>query len=358
MELFTYDVCKFLNELDTYVPLLLKDSTLNIIQKNVILDINSMILHGNEFAILNRIAQLIVKTMFNVPELYIKTTSLACKDNDTEYLLSDYHMEFELNEKALNYIKSIIYNSTISNRGFVFIIKNAEANINRNLFLELRRLMDINHTSKFIITTSSISFIEKSLSSRCLLLNCCFPLSKIISGNIIPNEYNISHEIIKNIYIETKGNIINLLQNIHIFKDCNNTVNYSQVTSMLWQKNIDKLFDTFKNTKNELIIINNIRELVYKLYHMGIPLRDICNYIVHHYLVIQCNVNKEKTVSKKVNKEIEKLNNICYEVVKICALSEHNGTNNRNILSFEQLFIGLYKILVKYQCSFPLISTF
>ena len=72
MELFTLEVCNFLNNLDEYIPQLMKEQSLNIILKNVLLDIQGFILYANEYAILNRIAQFTIKSFYNIDHLHTK----------------------------------------------------------------------------------------------------------------------------------------------------------------------------------------------------------------------------------------------------------------------------------------------
>jgi hypothetical protein len=317
MDLFCNEVCSFLNDLDYYIPCLLNKRALNIITRNVIQDINGIMLVGNEFGILNRIAQLIVKCLFDVDTLSIRHCPFnPNKENEGEYYLSDYHMEFELNEKALEFIKSIISNKSISKRQFVFIIKNAEPTINRNIYLALRRIMDINPTARFIITTSSTSFMEKSLMSRVLKAHCSFPFDNILQTDLLAQALkNRTHQEVYNIYLQSNFNIITLLQ--HLSSNC---------TDLLWQQTIDKLLVNVKKEKKHYDAIMLIRDTVYKLFHIGVPLKDICRYVIK-----VCNDNKNKNIQS---------------IVAIAADCEHATTQgNKDILLYEKLFLNIYKHL-------------
>lgn len=318
MDLFSNEVRTLLNNLDDYIPKLINQKALNIIQRNVIIDINGFILFGNEYAILNRIAQLVVKNMFHIPTLtnFRMAHFNPMKETEGQFILSDYHMEFELSERALEYIKSVITNRTISSRNFVFIIKNAEPLLNRNLYLALRRIIDMNSTSKFIITTSSLSFIEKSLLSRVLPLNCTFPFDMVKECDIINQIKNdITPKDMQEFYVESQGNIITLIQ--HLSTKCER---------MLWQKSIDKLIDTLKTEKKQLIVIMSVRELVYKLYHVGVGMKDVCRYVITHHIT-----------SKTKN---------THQIIALAAHCDHAITQgNKDILLFEQFFLKLYKIL-------------
>lgn len=311
MHLFSNEVCYFLNNLDNYLPLLLNSKTLNIIIKNVIIDINGLVLTGNEYGILNRIAQLVVKSMFDVETLYLSTCYYnPAKESDGSYLLSNYHMEFDLNEKALEHIKNIISNTNILQRQFVFIIKNAEPTINRHIYLALRRLIDINPTAKFILTTTSTSFMEKSLLSRLLILNCYFPFDNILKTDIV-NQNNKSIKQLETIYTISNNNIISFLQNIS-----------NDSKALLWQQTCDKLLHIITHEKKQLNIIMAIRDHVYKLFHVGVSLKDICKYIIQKY-------NDHKQIA---------------EIIKIAAECEHGILQgSKELLYYEKLFLGILK---------------
>lgn len=317
MHLFSNEVCYFLNNLDNYLPLLLNSKTLNIIIKNVINDINGLVLTGNEYGILNRIAQLVVKSMFDVETINISNSYYnPSKESDGSYMLSNYHMEFDLTDKALEYIKCIISNRNISQRQFVFIIKNAEPTVNRHIYLALRRLIDINSTAKFIITSTSTSFMEKSLLSRLLILNCQFPFDNILKTDIINQNNNTitkSNNELESIYTLSNNNIITFLQNLS--NDCK---------SLLWQQTCDKLLSIITQEKKQLKVIMSIRDHVYKLFHIGVPLKDICKYIIQKY-----------------NNHKEILN-----IVRIATECEHGVLQgSKELLYYEKLFLELYKYL-------------
>lgn len=308
--------------MDYYIPCLLNQKALNIITNNVIQDINGLVLVGNEYGILNRIAQLVVKCLFDIDTLYIKPCPFnPNKESDGDYYTSDYHMEFELNEKALEFIKNVVNNKNISKRQFVFIIKNAEPSLNRHWYLALRHIMDINPSSKFIITTSSTSFMESSLLSRVVKAHCNFPFANILQTGIIADalKKQSESELFK-LYQESEYNIITMLQ--HIACNCE---------TLLWQHNIDKLLISIshlKKEKKQYEIIMIIRENVYKLFHIGVPLKNICRYVAR-----KCS----DTMSNNLN---------IHHIVAIATKCEHDSTKgNKDVLLYEKLFLNIYKYL-------------
>lgn len=339
----------------------MKDTSLSIIQKNVLADVNSLIIYGNEYAILNRIAQYTVKCLFDVSALPIRTVALG---EDAEYMLSDLHMEFELTDKSLKFIKSIINNKTISNKSFVFIIKYAEATLNRNLFLELRRLIDLNSTSKFIITTTSTSFLEKSLVSRCVLVNCIFPLDKLLASGIIPTSLHGDKEQLERVFRESRANVITFLQHVSLMNSNTNgkiTNSKNKIdTLLLWQKHVDKLLVSLTAETNQLSAISNIRDSVYKVYHVGIPLKDICHYVLRSLALMypendvleetpskSTSTKRRTTKGKLVKPTLTKSHSArMMEFVEICAKCECDGLGNKNILSYERLFCEIYRIMI------------
>lgn len=259
-------MCDFLNTLDNNLPCLLKTHAMNIIDSDPIGGVNMVLLHDNEYAILNRIAFLIVKkhnshSQINCREYFFDNTT---PDNGS-YIASEYHFEFELSEQSLNYIRNIIKNKPIINNEFIFVIKNASQNVNRNLYLELRRLIDTSNISRWIMTMERATFLDKSLQSRALMINCNFPLENVLKCCQLPLEVDkYSH-----IFMKARGNVVNFIQLI-------STSN----TSLLWQDSFDTFMTNVLKEKKQVNVINASREMAYKLFHVGIPLAEFCRYIV------------------------------------------------------------------------------
>lgn len=319
MDLFCKEVADFLDNLDYHVPFLLRKQTMRMLECNVLEETSALLLHSNEYALLNRIAQLFVKTLFNVDTLHIQRVD----NGNFEYMASDLHMEFELSDKCLEFIKSIVSSRrcSIIDKNFVFIIKQADSDVNRNVHLALRRIMDINPYAKFIITSTSASMIEKSLLSRMLLVNCSFPFDQIIASEVLA-ETNIIHDEtrLRSLYHDSHCNIITFLQNIS-----------SNSKLMLWQSSIDKLFSM--KHKKHIDIINACKDTAYKLYHIGIRLADIARYII------------KKHVSDKHSQHSQHSNPYC--IVNLCAECEHRARLGcKDILVYERLLLKAY-VLIK-----------
>jgi hypothetical protein len=73
-------------------------------------------------------------------------------------------------------------------------------------------------------------------------------------------------------------------------------------------------------------VIMSIREYVYKLFHIGIPLKDICKYII--------------------DKNIDNIN--ITEIIAVATECEY-GTlqGSKELLYYEKLFLELYKHIKK-----------
>lgn len=311
MELFSNGVFAFLNTLETNLPHLLHDKTNKVIQSDPLGAINLVILYNNEFAVLNRIAYVMVKQHFGAQNVKCRA-SLMDPSNDTkgDFILSDYHMEFDLCEASLEYIKKLIGNKCISGKQYVFVIKNAHNNINRNLYLELRRLIDINHQAKWILTMANYSFMEKSLLSRALILNCCFPLANILKTT----DLTLLEEEAQKLFLRSKGNVITFLE-----------IACSSNQSLLWQNTFDAVMEKVLKEKKEVVVIDNIRELVYKLYHVGITITDLCHYVIFKY------------------------GDCVQPILEEIACCEWQGKHGKDCVAYEKLMLILYQQLQRMQ---------
>jgi hypothetical protein len=124
---------------------------------------------------------------------------------------------------------------------------------------------------------------------------------------------NTTSSKLRDVYVDSNYNIITLLQHLSNGYKC-----------LLWQQNIDKLLASLKKEKKQLNVIMLIRDNVYKLFHIGVPLKDICKYI------IKTNINK---------KNIDKL-------IACAADCEHFAAQGKkDILLYEKFFLNVYVLL-------------
>ncbi len=293
--------------MDENVPLLLRKSALDIIHSDPIGGVNLVVLHNNEYAILNRLAFMIVKKHIENNHVTCRESYFDCTAPDKgSFISSDYHFEFELTEQSLEYIKGTIKNKPIFNKEFIFVIKNASNSVNRNLYLELRRLIDTSNVARWIITMERHAFLEKSIQSRALMINCCFPLQNILQCCKLP----LSIEEYTPIYMRSKGNVINFIQLVS-----------TSISSLLWQDNFDKFIQDVLKEKKQINVIFASREIAYKLYHIGVTFSEFCRYLAIRF---------GETIQ---------------DIIPLIAEYEHSCSRNNECLLFERMILELYKQL-------------
>lgn len=291
--------------MDEKLPFLLTKSALDIVHSDPIGGVNLLVLHNNEYGILNRIAFMIVKRHIDNNQVTCRETYFDCTAPDKgSFISSDYHFEFELTEQSLEYIKGTIKNKPIFNKEFIFVIKNASNSVNRNLYLELRRLIDTSNVARWIITMERHTFLEKSIQSRALMINCCFPLQNIIQCCKLP----LSTEEYHPIYMKSRGNVINFIQLVS-----------TSISSLLWQEHFNKFIQDVIKEKKQINVINAAREMSYKLYHIGVTLPEFCRYLVIQF-------------GEKVQ-----------DILPLIASYEHSRSRNNECLLFERVILEVYK---------------
>ena len=243
---------------------------------------------------------------------HVSCTDLFCKENLYDFnspekgtfITSDYHFDFALSETSLQYIKTLIKNKPIFNNEFLFIIKHTGVFINKNHFLELRRLIDTSKVSRWIITMENKTNLERSIQSRALTVNCCFPLDNVIKCCNLPLD-NADYQ---DVFIKSKGNVITFLQ-----------LTTSSHSSMLWQDTFDKCMTTIEQEKKAINVIALSREMAYKLFHIGVPFTDFCRYIAFKY------------------------QNRMSDLISFIADCEHRATKSNECLMYERVILHLYK---------------
>ncbi len=286
---------------------------MNLINSNPLGGVNLVMLYNNEYAILNRIAYIMVKKHAQLIPKYGKDP-LICREHYFDsnapekgcFLSSNIHFEFELSNIALEYIKNIVKNKPITNNEFIFVIKNANNNINRNIYLELRRLIDTSHSARWILTMESHSFLDKSIQSRSLLINCGFPLNNIVKCCKLQNTTDHYHPI----YLSTNGNVITFLQLISTSNE-----------TMLWQDAFNAFMVELLVEKKQINIILNTREMVYKLYHIGVSFTEFCRYVVLKY-------------GERIK-----------DIIPLIARCEHENSKFKECLMYERIILELYNTL-------------
>lgn len=304
-------VNSFLNNLDEYFPVLLNKYALKIYNDpSIINDFNLIILYNNNYSFLYHF----FKYIFDIG--YTRETNYDYNDNKIEYLFSDKHLEFQYTE--IQFLKLFTRNNTIDKKEKLILIKGL-SNLSIDKQKSLKNIIENSYNCKFIILTERLTNINNSLSSMALLCNINFPKENIpLFYNKFYEEFTYhkkftDNEIIDK-YIHNKFDIINLIISIHY--------------NIYSPKINEFIISNFKNIikeKNCINSIQNIRELVYKIYHVNYPFK----YLVSDIL----SIAKDDIKNQLIN------------IAASC--DDYMTTNKKDILGFEKFLIESLNIFIQ-----------
>ncbi len=265
-------------------------------------DLPCIILYGNEEVFLNVIWNSFLKN--NVKYLPNNNTStkkgiFKCPINkiDIEYDYSNHHFVIDYTDKHLPFIKHICSHKPFQNQNKTIILQNLHKIKNVNNQLCLKHEID-SQNIQFIITTPCLSKIHENIKSRSCCINCSFDYTKVAA------VLGISKESL----FETGPNVLI-------------TLSGEKMESLKILIKLDALLDKIKTSKSQIIIINTIREYVYNIYQLSIPLDWIMKYVIKKYA-------KTKQIT---------------QIISICSKVSGNG----HILSYEMFFLELAKLFQK-----------
>lgn len=307
------EISLFLNNINEYLPRLINEIALSIINNPKILDdIHSIIIYGNQSLYLEKWVHLYLQKLNNTTKLNLFNRIFQSNSENIDYVSSLYHFEFDYSDKYIALIKSIINNDPISSNPYVWLIKNIDRT-SKNYQYPLSRIIDKSENSRYIFTSTNLSLIDKSLISRSLLINLSFNIDKmwIITKEII-NDENLAFSDFKQSYYLNDNHILNLLS-----KSSHN---------ILHDKYLNKLLIIIEKGKKNYDIINSIRQYCYKIYHLNIPFNYIAKYIINHY-------SQHESIHKIVTIFAEQ-----ESILKKC---------NKQLFAYEKSFIELSLIIAK-----------
>jgi len=156
---------------------------------------------------------------------------------DTPYKSSEFHMEFELCDVMIKFIKQITKNTPINNHAFMFCLLNFQ-DASKPLQQGLRRLLDsCARNSVFVLAVTCLSRIDQGILSRASIVNL-YKMKKPL--------WDASHVLAVDMKI--KG----FLENAHKLKP------------------LDKMLKS--------------RELAYQLYHINYPIERMCHAIISFFI--------------------------------------------------------------------------
>lgn len=261
-----YSFCRVLNtvlnDLELHLPYLLKPSIQPVFEKQVSLDdFHIVLLHSNNQVIM----EAFFRSIFDITFTRQGTTTIG--DVDLPYMFSDRHIEIDLCEEAIVYLKQVVKNKTLSASKFIFYIKGVNRN-NFHLQRQLKNIIETSHNSLFVITAKSLSNVQPVLQSLSIQLNLGFPLEKImewydIYSSSLLEDCTFSRAEVESIY-STDHDFINLVLKMSM------NAKKSKLEEALY-----KFLDQ-ETTKNKYDLVAKSREMAYKLYHMNVPISYIC----------------------------------------------------------------------------------
>lgn len=255
----------FLNDIESYAYDLVNNGTTKkfLAHPKRMEGMKSIILYGNELLYLDLISEMIIKGYYNLGILHLH------KADDYEY--SDYHFDLHYSDQTIKFIKEIVKNKSVSNRPFIFVIRGVEE-VKKQL--PLKHLIDYQGGAQFIFLMRNLGRVDRTILSRSTLINCSF-----------------------------NANAARLASNkIVVFQ------------------RLEELLILMKKENRITIVIEAIREFIYKVYHMCIPLTMLSKYIIKTY------DHHERS----------------RDIVELAAGCDISGDC---ILVYEKFFLGLVKLL-------------
>lgn len=285
-------------------------------------DTKSLILYGNDYNILSIISDILIKKLFNITKLSKKYqkyeyTNTSGNNVEIDYKNTEYHFEMNYTEKCINFIKSILSNRNISNKQFVFVLS-AFDQASLQAQNPLKQMIDTQNNCIFIILCKNLGKVHDSITSRSMNINTTFNIKKIKEKVEEITEGTIDDFV--DVFYMNHRSIIGTI--IYILSDRQ---------PLLVLKHIDSFLDNIKKTKNQLQVVNTVRDLVYKIYHLSIPFTIIAYHIINKY-----------SVNKKAKTDL------FHQIVEISANCESKiHTTHKDIFIYEEYLLNIAQLLRK-----------
>ncbi len=200
--------------------------------RSIPIETGIVLLYNADVFVLRAFFHAFLRHHFNTPSIQMRNAVYE----DTAYQSSDYHMEFEIDDAMIRFIKSVSKNKPINNHAFIFFLLNFQ-DASKAQQQGLRRLLDgCAKNSIFVIATTSISKIDQGILSRASIVN--------------------------------------------IYKMKKHIWNKSTVLS------VDQKVKDFLQTSNKLKVVDKIlksRELAYQIYHINYPIERVCHAVIQFF---------------------------------------------------------------------------
>lgn len=318
MQYYSKTLSTFLNDIEQHIPELVNETCGKVLSNapEIIKGMPSTILYGNNKMYLNIMATMVIKKMFNLPNLRKSTSSFSFVHQgssvDVEYEHSDYHFEMDYSDKHVKFIKSIISNKRINDRPFIFVIKGLDET--SAVQTPLKQVIDGTCNAHFILLAKNLSKVDKTIKSRSMMINGSFDIHRVYRVVTKYTTLETPFEVFHSMYEMTNHSIVSVIM----------LMEFGVNQNIRLYHHMDLLLARMKKEKNALSLIEAIREFVYKVYHMTIPLDTLTKYIINKF----------------------KVNNDVISLAAQCSLEFHKS-GNKTILAYERFFMNLPAILPK-----------
>lgn len=308
MQSLCNNIDSFLNKLDVFLPRLLRYPSYKLLHEpNIITDTNCTILYGNTITFTQHILYRIIGIK--------KTSCCTFQNGNTEYMYktSEKHIEFEISDEHITFVKDIIRNKNIQGRKFIFYITQVEK-ASRDCINSLKHLVDNCVNACFIIHFKSLGKLDNGLASRAIMYNMTFVPCQVFEVMKEFFDYqDMTEEAFLSDFTKTGYDLMSYI----IMKSFN-------LSSSKLEDIIHKHLDTYSTEGKPLAIIQSARELSYKLYHINFPIPLLSQIIIKH------------------------LSNIStiHEIVAVCSACDVLACRSKkDVLVYEQLLLNIYPLI-------------
>jgi hypothetical protein len=306
MESLVCDVNSFLNDLN--LSSLLVDPEILTKVKNI--DVNIIILYGNNPVILQKCFY----KMYDIGN-NIRETTLSIDDCELEYVFSDKHIELKMTDKGMKHMKQVVKNNNISNKKFLFLIKDCNIS-NHNTQFGIKRIIEKYTNATYVFIVKSLSCILPSIQNMGCNINCKFPFHNVAS--YLFKDYEGDLDKWKGIYEFHENDILNLM----LLKTHN-------IEKTKIEESFITFFEKTKKEKNCYEITSLCREFSYKLFHINIPMTMVTKHI------LKCFEKHEKR-------------KLLPEIIFVLAKCDHLASlSKKNILVFEKTLLEVVHLMKK-----------
>lgn len=222
------------------------------------------ICYGNDQVFLDAFFELFVCSQNGIPKIITKEAT------DVNYKFSDFHFEFDLSKETyteqLEELKNLKRIKSISGKPHLIHVKG----LNRSKCRLLHHFVDkLGDQIILFISVPSLQELDECIRSRGVSINLSFEKTAL---QMYCHECGISvkQEDFDRAYSQARGNIIQILYR------------FGAPKTAMERQIISGLLDAEKSN-SFLEAASKLRDLVYKVYHLTVPLNVISVGIINHF---------------------------------------------------------------------------